>query len=281
MAALTEHIYVSPFAGGAGRAVGLELRNEEFIRPLSFGSNWTKLRIAVLMGLGQTANGPAIILPNALVDIGVCSGNRGIGSDSPVNYVGVGYGGGYIGRDGASGIGSVVRGIELGTLAGGWTCSGSVSGNATHYRHAQHGLLVDSYLASRSQGSIWFYGPNSALCNGVYRRGILVADFHLKGDYSYSSSLYFVNGGTIYQHDLTPLNLVDACEGAFYAGFSTSSYNLESLSVTALAYANVIPSPTVEYAYTGSAGPLNAVNIAWNQSTCALTIWGVAVTRYS
>jgi len=279
MARFTEQLFVSPFVDGAGRDIGLELFNEDFIRPLPFGSNWTKLRIAVLMGLGQTANGPATTLPNALVDIGVCSGNRlGIGSTRPVNYVGVGYGGGDSGRTGTAG--AHARGIELVTTTGGWTASGSGSGNATHYRTAQHGLTVDSYFDTGSQGAVYFYGPNSALCNGVYRRGMLVVDIQLKSSTAYVSSLYYFIGGIFHQCDLTMLNVVDACEGAFGAGFTTPAYNLDSISMNNMAYANVIPFPTIAYAYTGSAGPLDCVNIAWNQSVCALTIWGVAVTRY-
>lgn len=284
MANITEQVFVSPFAGGAGRDVGLELRNEELIRPLSFGDNWTKLRIAVLMGLGQTAlNGVGNVLPAALVDIGVCSGTeRGIGSANPVNYMGVGYGGGWTARYGpdAAGVGRL-RGIEFGTVNG-WTTSGSLNGNYSHFRTAQHGSTVDGYSQSRSDsaGAVYFYGPNSTLNNGAYRRGMLVADFHRKSSVLFASYLYYSNASP-QQCDFTTLNLLDACDGVFGASFDTSVYNFNSTAMVALSYVNQLWSNTLNLAYAGSAGPLDSVNISWNQSVCTLTVWGVTVARYA
>ena len=283
MAVFTEQLFTSPFAGGAGPVKGLELRNEEFIRPFGFGNNWSKLRIAVLMGLGQTlTKGLAgTILPVGLVDIGVCSGTRrGIGSANPVNYIGVGYGGAGGARYGGN-AGNPLRGIELPTLAGGWTASGSENGNATHYRTAQHGLVVDSYFYSRSQGSIYFYGPNSAVVNGVYRRGMLVAEFRRVSGVAYTASLYAVSAQAVSACDFTLLNLVDACESSnFVTSFTTPVYSFVTSALSTLTYDQQIGYPVPTYAYTDSAGPLDCVNIAWNQSICALTIWGVAVARY-
>ena len=283
MAAIIEQLFVSPFAGGAGRVKGLELRNEELIRPMSFGDDWKKLRVAVLMGIGQTAiGGVSNVLPAALVDIGVCSGTRrGIGSANPVNYMGVGYGGGWTARYGPDAAGvSIRRGIELGTVSG-WTASGSINGNYSHFRTAQHGSTVDGYSQSRNDAaaSIFFYGPNSALNNGAYRRGMLVADFHRKSSVLFATYLYYTNANP-HQCDFTSLNLIDACEGAFGVGFDTPVYNLNSNTVVTLSYADQLWSGTLNLAYASS-GPLDNVNIAWNQSVCTMTVWGVTVARYA
>ena len=87
MAVIVERLFTGEY-GGPHR--GIELFNEEMLFPLYFGDDWTKLRIALLWGMGNSA-------PTAgVVDIGVCTaGNRDIlGTPPPSNYVGCGYGGG-------------------------------------------------------------------------------------------------------------------------------------------------------------------------------------------
>lgn len=67
---------------------GFQIGNEEFLRPLSIGSNWQKIRIGLRLGF----TGPAGNLAGSFIAYGVCAGNSGWKSPSTVEWVGAGFG---------------------------------------------------------------------------------------------------------------------------------------------------------------------------------------------
>lgn len=240
--------------GGTYR--GIRLYNEEFIRPLSFGDNWSKLRIVLLQGVNDTTD-----IVNAILDVGICSGTlRGIGSNNPVNYVGGGVGGGAGGRYALNRITST-------TVTGGWY---SASGSR-HYT-AQHGATVDNYQ-SDNVGS--YYLGTAGAANGFYRRQLFIIDITR----SSASCAIAVAGASsaVVQCDCNEQAVTQACEAAYGSPVAALGYSLQDGTVTALSftYASTFTVP-----YTASAGPLNSLNIAWSSTSIPCLIWDIAVARY-
>lgn len=257
------------FTGGFGATDNaIQLYNEELILPFYFGDNWTKLRVVVQMGLGNTGT------VNALVDIGVCTaGNRGIGSGTPANYLGCGFGG--------NSTRAATPSIEYATDAtGGWPSSGSISGNRSVHQLAQHGATVDYYFYSRSGGSFFGRIPNSTANGGVYYRGMLAFDVYRVSDVLFQARFYYptspVSGGA--GIDVPAVSMMNMCESAWGTPPTVVGYNLQTSANVSVVYVN--GADTGNKAYTGSAGPLNAVNISWTTAACDCTIWGIAVAKH-
>lgn len=265
MAVIVQRLFTGGF-GATDKAI--QLYKEELIRPFDFGDDWTKLRVAVLMGVGNTGT------VNALFDVGVCTaGNRGIGSGTPTNYVGSGMGGE------ASRATTPI--LEYGTATGGWPQSGSISGNRSVHMLTQHGSTIDSYNYSRSQGSVFTLVPNSTPTGGVYYRGMVILDLHrvssvLVNILFYAPNTPVVGGAGI---DVPPMSMMDVCESPWGVAPFSIGYNLQTLANVTVTYPQAA-SPTGNKAYTGSAGALNAVNINWTTSACDFTIWGIAVAKH-
>jgi len=257
MAVIIERNFTGWFEG-ADR--GISLRNEEYIRPLNIGNNWTKLRIAILVGAGNSANITAVL------DIGMCSASgRGIGSGNPVNYVGGGMGGTVGGRLAAPFFDHVV-------YTGGWMGSAGVL-----YYTSMAGAVTTGYTIS--PGS---YYIGSTLANaGVYSRMMSVVDIEKVSSVLCNVRHYSAPVAQV-PYDVSDVSLVQACENPF--GSSSASlttifaYNRNTASLSTVSY-NTDGLKSI--AWQESAGPLDAVNIAWSSSTAECTIWGMAVAKYA
>jgi hypothetical protein len=235
------------------------LRNEELIRPLELGNNWTKLRIAALVGVGVTSTLAGVL------DIGVCTaGNRGIGSGNPDNYIGSGMGGGVGSR-------LVTPLLTFATVAGGW---GAVTGRQ-HYT-----TIAGATVAYGVSAGTYYIG--TTLDNaGVYKRMLTVVDIERVSSVLCNVRQYSQANSGI-QYDMGEIALVQACENSF-GPFSTSAiatvpaYSLVTFTTTALTF-NTDGNESL--AWQESAGPLDAVNIAWSSSAVDCAIWGIAVAKH-
>jgi len=255
MAVIVERVFVGDY-GGSRR--GIELFNEEIVRPLPFGNNWTKLRVALLWGMGN----PAII--QGVVDVGVCSASgRGVLSGVPVNYVGGGYGGGNT-RAAAGSIGY-------------YTTGGYATATGAAHTYAQHGGIDDYYL--RYGIGTNYIGGNSLLQNGFYRRQLTMIDVEKASSVRCTVTLHAMTAAVI-DNDFGGRSLMDACEGSPFGGNNSyvPGYNL---ATSAVEYSATNGYSDSLVAWLESAGPLDAFNIAWNQTSVGLTIWGMAVSKYA
>lgn len=255
MAVIIERNFIGAYSGSDR---GLELRNEEFIRTLNMGDNWTKLRIAALVGVGVTSTRAAVL------DIGVCTaGNRGIASGNPTNYVGSGMGGGASSR-------LLSPLLTFGTAAGGW---GGVNGRQ-HYTTIAGASVVYGVSAGT-------YYVGTTLANaGVYKRMMTVVDIE-KVSAVLCNVRQYSQISTGLSYDLSDDSLVAACENTFGPTSTTlaaiPAYNLSTSTLTTLNYGT---DGMDSLAWNESAGPLDALNIAWNSSGVECTLWGVAVAKY-
>lgn len=267
MAVIIERLFTGGF-GANDRAI--QLYKEELVIPFGFGDSWTKLRVAVLMGLGNTGT------VSAFFDLGVCTaGSRGIGSGTPVNYVGSGMGG--------ESSRAATPFIEYGNDAtGGWPSSGSISGNRSVHQLTQHGSTIDYYNYSRSQGSVFTRIPNSNPTGGRYYRGMVILDLNRVSNVLVDILFYFPSGPISGSAgvDVPPMSMMDACESPWGVGPVSIGYNLQTLANVSVTYTQAV-SPAGSKAYVGSAGALNAVNINWTTASCDCTIWGIAVAKHS
>jgi len=272
MAVVIERTFVG---GNAGTVRGLQLGNEEYIRRMTVGSDWTKLRIAALVNIAHTATIPGIL------DIGVCSGRAGgIGSGSPLNYVGVGIGGGNATRTGTPAI-------VYATQAG-WgysnTNSSSGAGYVGWHCQAQQGATISGY--ARSNGYFGpMYNPAGDLVGGSYRRGIVVADFQRSSN---TTCLFAINvalaaNGVSLDYDYEAMMAVS--ENQHCATDSELrglvGYNQAASVFVATASRSFINGIATSLTYSTAAGPLDSVNIAWNLHSNYCLLWGVAVTQYA
>jgi hypothetical protein len=65
----------------------IQLVNSQILRPLSFGTDWTKLRIALRM---TASTDPGISVAGPVLAFGVCGGTtNGFGSSTTTNFVGI------------------------------------------------------------------------------------------------------------------------------------------------------------------------------------------------
>ena len=297
MAVIVEQLYYSP-TGGSKNQPGIRLLNEEFIRPMSFGDNWTKLRIGVLLGVGNTR------LCSGLVDIGVCSGTRrGVGSGNPVNYVGGGWGGGNTGRVTQGNAPTYPQGMSFTNTAGfAWS-------DGQRFIASQSATTAIGY---RQQASAWtIYGPNGTpSTSGRVKRGLVLVDLWRRGSNSITILVWMGNtadntgggaaGDGVYaQCDYSVASLMAGMECGWYVGtggypvagaiggtgFLNGGAGIETLNMsTGVVSNNVIGLLTTALdwtvAYQPLSGPLNSVNIAWNLASVPCTLWAVAVSKY-
>jgi len=259
MAVIVERLFTGDY-GGNHR--GIELFKEEIVRPLPFGDNWTKLRIALLWGLGISAN-----FAGGVADIGVCSATgKGVLSGIPVNYVGAGYGGGAT-RAAAGSMGFYTS-AGYGTATGAW-----------HW-YAQHGGAQDHY-AQNAIGT-HYVGGCSLVQNGFYRRQITMVDIQKTSSVlchvcMYQTSAVAVVAGS----DWGGQSLMEALEGSPFAGGVANSYVPAYVLTTGLVeYGDLHPNTVTAVTWVQSAGPLDALNVAWSSEAAGLTIWGMAVSKF-
>jgi len=154
----------------------LELGNEEFIRPLAFGNQWQRLRIALRLVTTWTGSG----VTGAQFVVGVCAGTTdGYKSANTADFVGMHWGG-----------------VFNGNLT-------AVAGPPNHYLSFNNGFLFIRRIGSTNTTASAAAGP-PRVSAGTYR-GHWVFDV-LKGSPNYTVKGFAITGvpaldiGTRWQH---------------------------------------------------------------------------------
>ena len=267
MAAIIERVFTG---GYEGTFRGLQLGKEEYIRRMSVGSDWSKLRIVALVSIEHTDDIPGIL------DIGVCSGTAGgIGSGSPINYVGAGFGGGN-----ASRLGTPL--VKHSTSAG-WAYSYTSSNSGANYLgwhcQAQQGATISGY--SRISGYFGsMYHPTGTLVGGPYRRGLIMVDMRRTTDTTcrFGFNVALASNGAYIDYDYGAM--IYASENQFFTDDGASRYHVGYNQATAALVSSdrTFVEPT-NLTYSTAAGPLDCVNVAWNLNSNYCLLWGLAVSR--
>ena len=146
----------------------LQLGGEEFVRKLSFGNDWRKLRIGIRLIVNGSANIPA---PRRLV-MGLCDGDQFTYlSGSCLSFAGSGWGlnnGGVWTYDGVNGRYAMYAGGSVHYVlakVGAAITETSTGDNTPHYvktgiSGTPHMLLVDITRASSSSYTVQGYAPD-------------------------------------------------------------------------------------------------------------------------
>jgi hypothetical protein len=141
------------------------------------------------------------------------------------------------------------------------------------------GATVTNYTSLHSQGQQSLYLPTSLPFQGVYRRGLIVADILRVSSQVFSPYLYCDRNAA--PCDMTIKSMMDACDQPFGATMTVAAYSLATNAMVSLSgYGNYLGTYAQNKPYSGSAGPLDTVNIAWNLSAFPMNIWAVAVARF-
>lgn len=147
----------------------LELGGEEFVRKLSFGSAWTKIRI----GMRFILNGSANIAPPRRLVMGLCEGDQFTYlSGSCLSFAGIGWGlnnGGSWTYDGANGRYAMYAGgsvsYVLAKVGASLTETSTVNSVARYIKTGisgtPHMMLVELTRASASSYTVRGYAPDS------------------------------------------------------------------------------------------------------------------------
>lgn len=270
--------FLTPYESDGTTQKGLTLSNEDYIRPLPFGANWNKLRIGVCLTMDHP---PAYLIAPGLVDIGVCSGSRyGIGSGTPINYIGVGWGAaGPGGRYNVPATPVAPTLYYLADLTGGWTYSG-FGNTGSQYAMSQRGTTVDQFVYSRTQGGVSMIVPVTGTFNTARRRCFLIVDFNRVSQTIFQAYFYHdTNNGYC---DVPQRSMLDAMEAPFFTTpiANVAAWNYQTNAMVALSLANRISVAGTLITYTNSAGPLDNLNIAWNLDSFGMTVYNVMVAKF-
>ena len=225
----------------------LTLANEEYLRPLSIGSNWTKLRIGMVCAL--TPNGTNNLLGCRLV-LGLCAAATPFANTL-----------GYAGATTGNFIGADVILKSSGLDDYGDFIYNAGSGNP---------YFTGTFMAVRRRyGSTAtfaaFSSTNQAVAanNGsLQRRSLIYLDI-TKGSPNYSLKPFVMTAAQA-QMDFTPADFLDGLEQS-----STPVVNGQTLNTVA----------AVNHACDESAGAFNTLDLYWNRAAYALEIYALAVYR--
>ncbi len=225
----------------------LTLGNEEYLRPLSIGNNWSKLRLGLMLALPP--NGTSNLTGCSLV-VGVCSAaspfntTGGYAAASTRNFVGV-----DVATDGSGGA-------ALGTLS-----YNAGSGNpyySTTYSGARRRVgTTDTFVAATTLTHAVAQNTGT-----LQRRTLLYVEI-AKGSPNYTVKYYAANG-TLAMLDFAERDLLDGLEQA-----GTPVVNTQTM----------FASSAMAVACDETAGVFDTVNLFWNRTTYPLEVYALAAFR--
>ncbi len=224
----------------------LTLANEEYLRPLSIGNNWSKLRLGLMLALSP--NGTSSLTGCSLV-VGVCS------AATPFNTTG-----GYA----AASTGNFI-GVDIVTDGGG-AGPGTLSYNAgagnpyysTLYSGARRRVgTTDTFVAAAN--STHAVTQNTGT---LQRRTLLYVEI-TKGSPNYTVKYYAANGALAMQ-DFSERDFLDGLEQA-----GTPVVNTQTM----------FASSAMAVACDETAGVFDTVNLFWNRTTYPLELYALAAFR--
>jgi len=227
----------------------LTLANEEYLRPLSIGNNWNKLRLGAMVAL--TPNGTSNLVGCSLV-LGVCS------AATPFENTG-----GYA----AASTGNFI-GADFIPDNGGTSGPGNFIYNAGTGKPFFNGVFAG---ARRRVGTTnTFGGPDNlvqclAANNGSLQRRSLFYVEITKGSPNYTVKLIFHNSAQA-ELDFTTAHFLDGLEQPGTPAIN--GVTMGAGSALALACSEV-------------AGVFDTVNLFWNKSAFPLEVYALAAFRMS
>jgi hypothetical protein len=225
----------------------LTLANEEFLRPLSIGNNWSKLRLGAMLALPP--NGTNNLTGCSLM-LGICSAanpfanTAGFAAASTTNFIG----------------------LDLVTDSSGNPASGVFTYNAGS---GNPYYSVSSACARRRVGTTDSVAVATALAHAVTQTTGTLARRTLhyveitKGSPSYTVK-YYAENSTLAVMDFTEAHFLDGLEQS-----GTPTVNGQSL----------FASSVMSLACDESAGVFDTVNLFWNRSQFPLEVYALAAFR--
>lgn len=242
-------IYNRTFATGNQRY--LNLAAEDYLRPLSIGTNWNRIRIGVLFAVG-TVSGNAWPLRGPTFSLGVCNGILNSPGVLTATHV-IGWGTGTNPITSSSGT----WGYNAGTggnsyfTASGWT----------FYK------IANGALTTGTTGSFTLNVPTNAPA-GTARRGICVLDINKSALISGNMTQGVMGGAAAHMSlDLTSSDLYATME--WYASAPT----IQGTALNFLANGN-----SIAFNETTN-GALDTVFLYWNHYTVPFELYELAVYR--
>ena len=227
----------------------LTLANEEYLRPLSIGGNWNKLRLGAMLAL--TPNGTNNLVSCSLV-LGLCAAaspfanTGGFAAASTGNFIGADL---ISDNAGNSGPGNFLYNAGTGNPF----FTGAFAG--ARRRVGTTNTFLNT--ASLSQAV--------AANNGsVQRRSLFYVEI-TKGNPNYTVKLY-VHNAAQGEMDFTPAHFLDGLEQS-----ATPVVNGQTM----------IASSAVSIACSEAAGVFDSVNLFWNKSAFPLEVYALAAFRIS
>lgn len=242
MSVIGQRVFVA-----GGNQLYMSLANEEYVRPLGIGSNWTKLRIGLL--LAQTPNGVSNFT-TAKFFVGLCSGTASpYGAASTTNCIGF----------------NIAASTEA---AGTWTYVANAGnpyfnvGGGTSNFFKRVAVTVTSGAASQ----IGFVATNTGT---LQRKSPVYIDI-VKGSPNWTGYGYQISAANM-ALDWTFANLLEGMESIQGAAGTTPV--IGSLVFSGGSAAAV--------AFTEVAGAIDTLDLLWNNATFTNEIYGIAVYRGS
>ena len=221
----------------------LRLGNEEFVRPLSFGTNWNFLRIGCRLAFNGTAN-----ITTARFHIGLCVGSTDtFKSDSCVQHVG-----GAIGPGGPRTL--VYDSVNLAYYA-----TSSYNGSAVQ----KVGTTITDYTCPNG-GYAEYFGATSA-----GRTSVFWSDFKKIGGNQIIVRNLFVNGAVPYANVPTFWDMLYNMEDQEIATDYAKRFSYDSVGPL-----------TSTQTVTCTRVDMDTLSIYWNKASPTVELSDVCVLRY-
>jgi hypothetical protein len=228
----------------------LSLANEEYLRQLSIGSNWNKLRLGAMVALAP--NGTSNLVGCSLM-LGLCSAatpfanTTGYAAASTGNFLGI-----DVVTDNGGGTGPGTFTYNAGTGNPFFSCV---------FSGARRRVATTSTFAVTNS-----YSPAIAQTNGsLQRRSVLLLEI-TKGSPNYSLKI-FTNNAAQAEMDFTTAHFLDGLEQS-----GTPIINGQTM---------VQNSGLVTIACSESTGVFDTVNLFWNKSAFPIEVYALAAFRMS
>jgi hypothetical protein len=224
----------------------LTLANEEFVRPLSIGNNWSKLRLGAMLAITPDGTNN---LPSCALLLGVCSaanpfsGTTGYGAGNTRNYVGL-----DIVPDGAGGSGP-----GLFTY---YATGGNPYFSATYTTARRRVATTDTFAATAMNHAV-------ATNTGTIQRRTPIYVEITKGSPNYTLKLYTATSVQA-QADFAPADFLNG---------------LEQSGTPALGGVTLSASSAITIACDETAGSFDTVSLFWNRASFALEVYILAAFR--
>lgn len=243
-------VYSRNFASGTHRY--LSLNGSDYLRTLSIGNNWTRIRIGMLCSMG-TVSEQAWQIRSSCLTVGMCnSASSSFSTKAPRHAVGFSF----------SSAPSTANAGSL-TYNAGTGGNSYFSSTGRTFHSWQNGVQSSSGV-----GSTAVYVPSSTTIGGALaRRGLFILEMVKSAPYTGTMTQGYSSGNVAHMSlDLTSSDLYTALE-------STGYPVIQGTALTGYGVANGVGFNELSY------GPLDTVCVHWNHYTVPFQLYELAVFR--